>query len=152
MRISTEFKVSGQLDNNKAPAYFNGWLAPGEFQVMSAHRDVLPMEGQGTEAYSTQSCHSGPTDQAQPAPLDVEVEGFQGVPTQQQMQYQDIEQTQSTPWILDNSALLDLDMDAIRGDLPMESWDDLVSYFHMGVDGNAGPADVRPSAHSSSWL
>ena len=48
---------------------------------------------------------------------------------------QDI-QSQSRPWILDDSALLDLDMSGVSGDGSLEGWEDLVSYFQMETDPN----------------
>jgi hypothetical protein len=35
---------------------------------------------------------------------------------------------QQTPWLLDDSALLDLDMAAIDGDINWDGWNDLVMH------------------------
>jgi hypothetical protein len=64
-------------------------------------------------------------------------------PDQVQQQFQQ-QQPQQTPWIMDDSALLDLDMN-LDGDVNWEGWDDLVRDFQMeagnqNMDMQRGPA------------
>jgi hypothetical protein len=65
-------------------------------------------------------------------------------PEQIQLQLQQQQQgSQQTPWLMDDNALLDLDMNALDGDVSWEGWDDLVRDFQMEVDNQpdrAGPA------------
>jgi hypothetical protein len=58
---------------------------------------------------------------------------------QLQMQHQQQMQMQGhqTPWLMDDSALLDLDMAGLEGDPSWEGWDDLVRDFQMEA-GNQG--------------
>jgi len=58
---------------------------------------------------------------------------------QLQLQQQQLQQgrQQQTPWLMDDSALLDLDMNALDGDVNWEGWDDLVRDFQMEVDNQA---------------
>jgi hypothetical protein len=66
---------------------------------------------------------------------------------QQQQQQQGIQQT---PWLMDNNALLDLDMNALDGDVNWEGWDDLVKDFQMEVDNQ--PDRVGPTLGGvGSW-
>lgn len=56
-------------------------------------------------------------------------------PEQIQIQLQQQQQgMQQTPWLMDDNALLDLDMNGIDGDVNWEGWDDLVRDFQMEVD------------------
>ncbi|TVY83486.1 Bikaverin cluster transcription factor bik5 [Lachnellula suecica] len=57
---------------------------------------------------------------------------------QQQLQQQP---PQQTPWLMDENALLDLDMN-LDGDVNWEGWDDLVRDFQMEA-GNQPPGDQR---------
>lgn len=50
---------------------------------------------------------------------------------QQQQQQQMI---QPTPWIMDNEALLDLDMQGLDGDVNWEGWDAMVRDFQLESD------------------
>jgi len=61
---------------------------------------------------------------------------------QLQLQQQQLQQggQQQTPWLMDDNALLDLDMSALDGDVSWEGWDDLVRDFQMEVDNQ--PPDV----------
>lgn len=43
-----------------------------------------------------------------------------------------------TPWLMDDSALQDLDMNAIDGDVNWEGWDDLVRDFQLEADQQMG--------------
>jgi hypothetical protein len=65
-------------------------------------------------------------------------------PDQVQLQLQQQQQgIQQTPWLMDDNALLDLDMNALDGDVSWEGWDDLVRDFQMEVDNQpdrGGPA------------
>ena len=65
-------------------------------------------------------------------------------PEQIQLQLQQQQQgMQQTPWLMDDNALLDLDMNALDGDVSWEGWDDLVRDFQMEVDNGpdrGGPA------------
>jgi hypothetical protein len=66
---------------------------------------------------------------------------------QQQQQQQGIQQT---PWLMDNNALLDLDMNTLDGDVNWEGWDDLVKDFQMEVDNQ--PDRVGPTLGGmGSW-
>ena len=51
----------------------------------------------------------------------------------QQQQAQMLQQN-AQPWLMDDSALLDLDMNALDGDVNWEGWDDLVRDFQMEAD------------------
>jgi hypothetical protein len=55
---------------------------------------------------------------------------------QLQLQQQQARQQaqQQTPWLMDDNALVDLDMNALDGDVNWEGWDDLVRDFQMEVD------------------
>jgi hypothetical protein len=55
-------------------------------------------------------------------------------PDQIQLQLQQQQGLQQTPWIMDDNALLDLDMNGLDGDVNWEGWDDLVRDFQMEVD------------------
>jgi hypothetical protein len=44
---------------------------------------------------------------------------------------------QQQPWVMDENALLDLDMNE-SGDVNWESWDDLVRNFEMGNESERG--------------
>jgi hypothetical protein len=65
-------------------------------------------------------------------------------PDQIQLQLQQQQQgIQQTPWLMDDNALLDLDMNALDGEANWEGWDDLVRDFQMEVDNQpdrTGPA------------
>lgn len=60
---------------------------------------------------------------------------------QQQMQMQQDGQ-QSTPWLMDDNALLDLDMQGVDGAPNWEGWDDLVRDFQVDNQVGAG-ADMQ---------
>lgn len=81
------------------------------------------------------------------------------IPAQSQQQIQSELQTQfqphsnqpGRPWILDDSALLDLDMNGIDN---IEGWDDMANYFQMELDPTLLPDD-RGQAFGGglgSWL
>jgi hypothetical protein len=54
---------------------------------------------------------------------------------QLQLQQQQIQQrAQQTPWLMDDSALLDLDMSTVDTDVNWDAWDDLVKDFQMEAD------------------
>ncbi|KAF4618365.1 hypothetical protein G7Y89_g14938 [Cudoniella acicularis] len=53
-------------------------------------------------------------------------------PEQVQLQMQQQAGSQQTPWLMDDNALLDLDMN-LDGDVSWEGWDDLVKDFQMEV-------------------
>jgi hypothetical protein len=59
-------------------------------------------------------------------------------PEQIQLQLQQQQQQQQMagqqPWLMDDNALLDLDMNAVDGDVNWEGWDDLVRDFQMEAD------------------
>ncbi len=60
------------------------------------------------------------------------------MPSSLQTQFQQYGvQAQSTPWLLDDSALVDLDMNGVDADASWEGWDDLVRDFQMEVDSSA---------------
>lgn len=69
-----------------------------------------------------------------------------GMLAPEQIQLQLLQQQQGiqqTPWLMDDNALLDLDMNAVDGDVNWEGWDDLVRDFQMEVDNQpdrTGPA------------
>lgn len=63
-------------------------------------------------------------------------------PEQIQLQMQQ-QQQQSTPWLMDDSALVDLDMNALEGEVNWEGWDDLVRDFQMEQDNQ--PQGVGPT-------
>jgi hypothetical protein len=73
-------------------------------------------------------------------------------PTQSQLQaqFQQHSHQPTRPWILDDSALLDLDMNVDN----IEGWDDMANYFQMELDPTL-PPDVRGPAFGGrlgSWL
>jgi hypothetical protein len=51
---------------------------------------------------------------------------------QLQLQQQQQQQQQQTPWLMDDNALLDLDMQGLEGDESWEGWDDMVKDFKIG--------------------
>ncbi len=55
-------------------------------------------------------------------------------PDQIQLQLQQQQGQQQTPWLMDDNALVDLDMNALDGDVNWEGWDDLVRDFQMEID------------------
>ena len=61
---------------------------------------------------------------------------------QLQMQLQQ-QQMQQAPWLLDDSASLDLDMAGLDGDPSWEGWDDLVRDFQMEADNQGGLGEIR---------
>ncbi|KAK0104452.1 hypothetical protein ONS95_004741 [Cadophora gregata] len=61
----------------------------------------------------------------------------------QQMQQQDQALSQQAPWLLDNNAMLDLDMTAVEGEINWEGWDDLVRDFQLEADSNQQPDMAR---------
>ena len=64
-------------------------------------------------------------------------------PEQIQLQLQQQQQMQQTPWLMDDSALLDLDMAGLEGDPSWEGWDDLVRDFQMEADNQGGLREIR---------
>lgn len=73
----------------------------------------------------------------------------QQMQSQLQTQFQQHNNHQGRPWILDDSALLDLDMNGVDN---LEGWDDMANYFQMELDPTLLP-DVRGTAFSGgSWL
>ena len=72
-------------------------------------------------------------------------------PEQIQLQLQQQQQgMQQTPWLMGDNALLDLDMNALDGDVSWEGWDDLVRDFQMEVDN--GPDRTGPALGGmGSW-
>ena len=53
---------------------------------------------------------------------------------QLQQQQAQMQQQGMQPWLMDDSALLDLDMNALDGEVGWEGWDDLVKDFQMEAD------------------
>jgi len=75
----------------------------------------------------------------------------QEIQTQLEAQFQQHSHQPSRPWILDDSALLDLDMNGVDN---IEGWDDMANYFQMELDPTL-PLDARGLAFSGrlgSWL
>jgi hypothetical protein len=64
---------------------------------------------------------------------------------QLQMQAQQQAQMQQTPWLMDESALLDLDMSDLQGDVNWEGWDDLVRDFQLQTDQEMGNGGRGPT-------
>jgi len=58
---------------------------------------------------------------------------------------------QNTPWLLDDSALVDLDMNAVDGDVSWEGWDDLVRDFQMEVDPSVPDARGPAITGMGNW-
>jgi len=66
---------------------------------------------------------------------------------QLQLQQQQMQQgAQQTPWLMDDSALLDLDMSAVDTDVNWDAWDDLVRDFQMEADNQPQGAMARGPA------
>ncbi|KAL2063739.1 hypothetical protein VTL71DRAFT_5544 [Oculimacula yallundae] len=61
----------------------------------------------------------------------------------QQMQQHDQAVQQPAPWLLDNNAMLDLDMTAVEGEINWDGWDDLVRDFQMEADNGQQPDMTR---------
>jgi hypothetical protein len=73
-------------------------------------------------------------------------------PEQIQLQLQQQQQgTQQTPWLMDDNALLDLDMNAIDGEVSWEGWDDLVRDFQMEVDNQPDRSGPTLGGMGSWW-
>ena len=75
----------------------------------------------------------------------------QQIQSQLQVQFQQHSHQSSRPWILDDSALLDLDMNVVN---TIEGWDDMANYFQMELDPTV-PPDARGPAFGGglgSWL
>ena len=64
---------------------------------------------------------------------------------QLQMQAQQAAQMQQTPWLMDESALLDLDMSDLQEDINWEGWDDLVRDFQLQTDQEMGNGGRGPT-------
>lgn len=64
-------------------------------------------------------------------------------PEQIQLQMQQQQQMQQTPWLMDDSALVDLDMAGLDGDPSWDGWDDLVRDFQMEADNQGGLGEIR---------
>jgi hypothetical protein len=67
-------------------------------------------------------------------------------PEQMQLQMLQQQQMQQTPWLMDDSALLDLDMADLDGDPSWEGWDDLVRDFQLESDNQGGLGEIRGPA------
>lgn len=89
--------------------------------------------------------------------MNLGLDNFMPAQSQQQMQsqlqaqFQQHNHQSSRPWILDDSALLDLDMNGVDN---MEGWDDMANYFQMELDPTL-PPDARGTAFGGglgSWL
>jgi hypothetical protein len=73
-------------------------------------------------------------------------------PEQIQLQLQQQQQgMQQTPWLMDDNALLDLDMNALDGDVSWEGWDDLVRDFQMEVDNQPDRTGPTLGGMGSWW-
>jgi hypothetical protein len=73
-------------------------------------------------------------------------------PEQIQIQLQQQQQgMQQTPWLMDDNALLDLDMNGIDGDVNWEGWDDLVRDFQMEVDNQPDRTGPTLGGMGSWW-
>jgi hypothetical protein len=133
-----------QLDTpaSSASGTFAAAPASGEFTVANSYFEAnldlirppqpgLPPETQWIDT-SPQANNSG-------------LRNFMPVQSQQQMQNQLQTQFQqnghqpSRPWILDDSALLDLDVNGVDN---IEGWDDMANYFQMELDPTLQP-DAR---------
>jgi hypothetical protein len=78
--------------------------------------------------------------------LRPEENGYAALQTpRMQMELQSQYQPQGTPWILDDSALVDLDMNAVEGDVSWEGWDDLVRDFPTTLPDAAVPSVIDPT-------
>jgi hypothetical protein len=88
-----------------------------------------------------------PLQQANEYPaLQPEGNGYAALQTPgMQMVLQSQYQPHGTPWILDDSALVDLDMNAVEGDVSWEGWDDLVRDFPTTLPDAAVPSVIDPT-------
>ncbi|QSZ37669.1 hypothetical protein DSL72_008768 [Monilinia vaccinii-corymbosi] len=67
----------------------------------------------------------------------------QQIQLQIQMQQQHLHGGQNqTPWLMDDSALLDLDMNALGGDTSLEGWDDLARGFQIQASQQVSDANT----------
>jgi hypothetical protein len=72
----------------------------------------------------------------------MQAQSEQQIQSQLQAQFEQHNHQTGKPWILDDSALLDLDMSVIDN---MEGWDDMANYFQMELDPTI-PPDARGTA------
>lgn len=66
-------------------------------------------------------------------------------------QFQQHDHVPSRPWILDDSALIDLDMNGVNG---LDGWNEMANYFQMELDPTVAP-DARWAGYGGglgSWL
>ena len=94
---------------------------------------------------------ASPCPSAQEQPLPPQIVGMgpllapEQIQLQMQLQQRQQQQVQQTPWLMDDSALLDLDMQGLEGDgeVNWEGWDDLVKDFQMETDLQANEMGAR---------
>ena len=93
----------------------------------------LPPNGysQTPPAYSAHTMSVDEKVQMQP---QAGVRGTSFAPEQVELQLQQQQQVQQTPWLMDDNALLDLNMQDLEGEVSWEGWDDLVRDFQMEND------------------
>jgi len=79
----------------------------------------------------------------------ISAQSQQEMQSQLQAQFQSHNHQQNRPWILDDSALIDLDMNGVN---TIEGWDDMANYFQMELDPTI-PPDARGTGFGGgSWL
>ncbi|KAH8596754.1 fungal-specific transcription factor domain-containing protein [Bisporella sp. PMI_857] len=71
--------------------------------------------------------------------------------SQVQSQEQQQETIQQTPWLMDDSALLDLDMQGIEGEVNWDSWDALVRDFQFEPTAPNGDGRGQQMAGAGDW-
>jgi hypothetical protein len=111
--------------------------APNFFEELDPIRPLqpgLPPGGQWNDI-SPQTMNSGLGN-------FVQAQSDQQMQSQLQAQFEQHNQQTGRPWILDDSALLDLDMSVVDN---IEGWDDMANYFQMELDPTI-PPDARGTA------
>jgi hypothetical protein len=83
-------------------------------------------------------------------PMQPQIVGMGPLLAPEQVQLQ-LQQMQQTPWLMDDSALVDLDMHGLEGEVSWEGWDDLVRDFQMESDMQAGEIRAPALGGMGSW-
>jgi hypothetical protein len=133
------------------PSRTSANLPPGEFAGIARDRQASLNSSPITTTngfHAVSNCQFPGQSEAADAevPMQPQIVGMgpQLAPEQMQAQFQQQAQQQQmmqpTPWIMDNDALLDLDMQGLDGDAGWEGWDAMVRDFHMENDVQGIPA------------
>jgi hypothetical protein len=134
----------GPSSNNKIdiPPYLTSGITQARLAESQSPTSVQSNNGLMTNGYSQPPADCPPNTM----PVDNEMQmqpqivgmgpafAPEQIQLQLQQQQQQQQQMQQTPWLMDDNALLDLNMQDLEGDVNWEGWDDLVRDFQMEND------------------